>query len=162
MMRMAIEDKNIGNFWAAMLKLQNVSACSPKCQFTKTVSFKLIGKVTVQSIKSDNARVAMKALCEVLILFLKDKSTFVMECLSQRCILCCNGGFWSETISHIYPSLNPFPFLFITTHPLQFVLVLVSCWIVSYKGRWSVCICSRKFPIVIECRLYRDPISDRQ
>ena len=75
MMRMAIEDKNIGNFWAAMLKLQNVSACSPKCQFTKTVSFKLIGKVTVQSIKSDNARVAMKALCEVLILFLKDKST---------------------------------------------------------------------------------------
>lgn len=70
---MAIEDKNIGNFCAAMLKLQSISEVwsSPKGQFSDTIDLKLIGRVTVQSIKSDNATVPMKALCAVRILFLQ-------------------------------------------------------------------------------------------
>ena len=70
----AIEDKNIGNFCAAMLKLQSISEFwSPKGQFSDTITLKLIGRVTVHSIKSDNATVPMKALCAVLILFLQKK-----------------------------------------------------------------------------------------
>ena len=71
---MAIEDKNIGNFCAAKLKLQSISEFwSPKGQFSDTITLKLIGRVTVHSIKSDNATVPMKALCAVLILFLQKR-----------------------------------------------------------------------------------------
>ena len=75
---MAIEDKNIGNFCAAMLKLQSISELwSPKGQFSDTIDLKLIGRVTVHSIKSDNATVPMKALCAVRILFLQKNSFFL-------------------------------------------------------------------------------------
>jgi hypothetical protein len=71
----AIEDKNIGNFCAAMHKLIS-ELWLPKGQFSDTIALKLIGRVRVHSIKSDNATVPMKALCAVRILFLQKRIFF--------------------------------------------------------------------------------------
>ena len=97
----AIEDKNIGNFCAVMLKLQSISELwSPKGQFSDTIALKLIGRVRVHSIKSDNATVPMKALCAVRILFLQ--KNFFLEISKML-------SSWNHVMNFIILFLSPIP-----------------------------------------------------
>ena len=67
---MAKDDKKMGNFSIAIMKLQRVLVCSPKGHFWNSISQRFTGKVMRQSRKSEVAKVPMKELWAVRILFL--------------------------------------------------------------------------------------------
>ena len=67
---MAKEEKKIGNFLTAIMKLHKLSVCCPNGHFWNNISQRLTGKVMRHSRKSEVAKVPMNELWAVRIFFL--------------------------------------------------------------------------------------------